>query len=77
MPRKRQHLRHTFCSRLIMYGADLKTAQTLMGRKTISMTARCPHLLAIAATSACCGRLRSCSPRLTICGRRMRKISGI
>ena len=33
-------LRHTLCSRLIMSGVDLKTAQTLMGHKTISMTAR-------------------------------------
>jgi integrase len=37
-------LRHTFCSRLIMSGVDLKTAQTLMGHKTISMTARYAHL---------------------------------
>jgi integrase len=37
-------LRHTFCSRLIMAGVDLKTAQTLMGHKTISMTARYAHL---------------------------------
>jgi integrase len=37
-------LRHTFCSRLIMAGVDLKTAQTLMGHKTITMTARYAHL---------------------------------
>ncbi len=37
-------LRHTFCSRLIMAGVDLKTAQTLMGHKTIGMTARYAHL---------------------------------
>ena len=37
-------LRHTFGSRLIMSGVDLKTAQTLMGHKTISMTARYAHL---------------------------------
>jgi integrase len=37
-------LRHTFCSRLIMHGVGLKTAQTLMGHKTISMTARYAHL---------------------------------
>ncbi len=36
--------RGTFCSRLIMSGVDLKTAQTLMGHKTISMTARYAHL---------------------------------
>jgi len=29
---------------LIMSGVDLKTAQTLMGHKTISMTARYAHL---------------------------------
>jgi site-specific recombinase XerD len=39
-------LRHTFCSRAIMKGVDLKTAQTLMGHKTISMTARYAHLSA-------------------------------
>jgi integrase len=39
-------LRYTFCSRLIMKGVDLKTAQTLMGHKTISMTARYAHLSA-------------------------------
>jgi integrase len=37
-------LRHTFCSRLIMHDVGLKTAQTLMGHKTISMTARYAHL---------------------------------
>ncbi len=36
--------RHTYCSRLIMAGVDLKTAQELMGHKTIAMTARYAHL---------------------------------
>jgi integrase len=37
-------LRHTFASRLVMAGVDLKTVQELMGHKTIAMTARCAHL---------------------------------
>lgn len=37
-------LRHTFCSRLVMAGVDLKTVQDLMGHKTIAMTARYAHL---------------------------------
>lgn len=37
-------LRHTFASRLVMAGVDLKTVQDLMGHKTISMTARYAHL---------------------------------
>ncbi|MDE3104872.1 MAG: site-specific integrase [Acidobacteriota bacterium] len=37
-------LRHTFCSRLVMAGVPLKTAQELMGHKTIQMTARYAHL---------------------------------
>jgi site-specific recombinase XerD len=37
-------LRHTFCSRLVMAGVSLKTAQELMGHKTIQMTARYAHL---------------------------------
>lgn len=37
-------LRHTFASRLVMAGVDLKTVQELMGHKTIATTARYAHL---------------------------------
>jgi integrase len=37
-------LRHTFASRLVMAGADIRTVQELMGHKTISMTLRYSHL---------------------------------
>ncbi|MFZ0661201.1 MAG: site-specific integrase [Acidobacteriaceae bacterium] len=37
-------LRHTFISRLVMKGVDLRTVQELAGHKTISMTARYAHL---------------------------------
>jgi integrase len=37
-------LRHTFASRLVMAGVDLRTVQQLMGHKTIQMTIRYPHL---------------------------------
>ena len=37
-------LRHTFASRLVMAGVDLKTVQELMGHKTIAMAARYAHL---------------------------------
>jgi integrase len=37
-------LRHTFASRCVMAGIDLKTLQVLMGHKTIAMTARYAHL---------------------------------
>jgi site-specific recombinase XerD len=37
-------LRHTFASRLVMAGVDLKTVQELMGHKTIAMTARYAHV---------------------------------
>jgi site-specific recombinase XerD len=37
-------LRHTFASRLVMSGVNLKTVQELMGHKTIAMTARYAHL---------------------------------
>jgi integrase len=37
-------LRHTFASRLVMLGVNLKTVQVLMGHKSIRMTARYAHL---------------------------------
>lgn len=37
-------LRHTFASRLLMAGVDLRTVQELMGHKSITMTIRYAHL---------------------------------
>ncbi|MGI5844497.1 MAG: tyrosine-type recombinase/integrase [Candidatus Xenobium sp.] len=37
-------LRHTFCSRLVMLGVDLRTVQELAGHKSILMTQRYAHL---------------------------------
>ena len=37
-------LRHTFASRLVMAGVDLRTVQVLMAHKTINMTLRYSHL---------------------------------
>jgi integrase len=37
-------LRHTFISRLVMAGADLRTVQELAGHKNIQMTCRYAHL---------------------------------
>jgi integrase len=37
-------LRHTFASRLVMTGVDLRTVQELMGHKSIQMTVRYSHL---------------------------------
>jgi integrase len=37
-------LRHTFTSRLVMAGVDLRTVAELMGHKTIQMTMRYAHL---------------------------------
>src|SRR5262249_9119696 len=37
-------LRHTFGSRLVMAGVDLRTVQELMGHKSILMTMRYAHL---------------------------------
>src|SRR5205823_1878444 len=37
-------LRHTFASRLVMAGVDLRTVQELLGHKTITMAVRYSHL---------------------------------
>jgi site-specific recombinase XerD len=37
-------LRHTFASRLVMVGIDIRTVQELMGHKDITMTVRYSHL---------------------------------
>jgi len=37
-------LRHTFASRLVMAGVDLRTVQELLGHKTIAMTVRYSHV---------------------------------
>ena len=37
-------LRHTFASRLVIAGVDLRTVQVLMGHKIIQMTCRYAHL---------------------------------
>jgi Phage integrase family len=37
-------LRHTFASRLVMAGVDIRTVQELMGHKTIQVTMRYAHL---------------------------------
>jgi site-specific recombinase XerD len=37
-------IRHTFASRLVMAGVDLRTVQELLGHKTIAMTVRYSHL---------------------------------
>ena len=36
--------RHTFASRLVMAGVDLRTAQVLGGWRTLAMVQRCSHL---------------------------------
>jgi len=37
-------LRHTFASRLVMAGVDIRTVQELLGHKSIAMTVRYSHL---------------------------------
>lgn len=37
-------MRHTFASRLVMAGVDIRTVAELMGHKTIQMTMRYAHL---------------------------------
>jgi site-specific recombinase XerD len=37
-------LRHTFASRLVMAGVDIRTVQELMGHQLIQMTRRYAHL---------------------------------
>ena len=54
-------LRHTFASRLVMAGVDLRTVQELLGHKSIAMTVRYSHL-APAHTLAAVERLTDAYP---------------
>ena len=53
--------RHTFASRLVMEGIDLRTVQELLGHKCIAMTVRYSHL-ASAHTLAAVERLATPAP---------------
>lgn len=54
-------LRHTFASRLVMAGVDLRTVQELLGHKTLAMTVRYSHL-APTHTLAAVQKLASAPP---------------
>jgi site-specific recombinase XerD len=56
-------LRHTFASRLVMEGVDIRTVQELMGHKTITITLRYAHL---APTHQLAAVQRLCSPKATV-----------
>jgi len=63
-------LRHTFASRKIMAGVDIRTVQELMGHSTITMTMRYAHLspahLRAAVNKASLGELAPHSPSGTV-----------
>jgi site-specific recombinase XerD len=70
-------LRHTFISRLVMAGVDLRTVQELAGHKNIAMTCRYAHLapghqqaavekLVPSATTTATGQIADASSKLTV-----------